>query len=143
MISVHGVTSLIWGIPCVRAIEQEERLRLLLDAKQGIRVRTHVTLPLFLYLLAVSTTPGRHSEALTSCHSPLSGSCSFIQSGYSDQRTSRPRRPAHANTLCSGAAARNLYKVSHATFPFSPIRANSSTFLGSTPTVRQIAATVE
>src|SRR5215211_2505498 len=34
---------------------------------------------------AVSTTPGRHSEALTSCHSPVKASCILIQPGYSDQ----------------------------------------------------------
>ncbi len=31
-------------------------------------------LPFFRYLSAVSTTEGRHSSALTSCHSPVVGS---------------------------------------------------------------------
>jgi len=85
----------LYGASCLCGPRvQDKGLRLVLDAKQGVRVRTHAAPPLFLYLLAVSTTPGRHSEALTSCYSPLSGSCSLIHSGYCDQRTSRRRRSA-------------------------------------------------
>src|SRR5215217_987506 len=50
---------------------------------------------------AVSTTLGRHSEALTSCHSPVSGSCILIQPGYSDQRMTRPRLPAALSLMRS------------------------------------------
>src|SRR5215208_7297487 len=54
---------------------------------------------------AVSTTPGRHSEALTSCHCPLRGSCSSIQTGYSDQRMMRPRLSAALSLMRSRSSS--------------------------------------
>ena len=46
----------------------------------------HLCHPPFLrYRSAVSITPGKHLEALTSCHSAARGSCSLIQMGYSSR----------------------------------------------------------
>src|SRR5215211_4666412 len=55
---------------------------------------SHAGPPFFRYLLALSTTLGRHSSALTSCQSPVVGSCSFIHLGSSDQRITKPMRAA-------------------------------------------------
>jgi hypothetical protein len=55
---------------------------------------SHAAPPWSRCLLASATTPGRHSAALTSYHSPVSGSCNSIQVGYFDQRATHPKRPA-------------------------------------------------
>jgi hypothetical protein len=51
--------------------------------------------------LAALTTPGKHSLALTSCHSPVVGSCIDIQPGCLLHLITSPRFSASASFRCS------------------------------------------
>src|SRR5215204_3663900 len=53
-----------------------------------------------LYILAASTTLGKHSEARTSCHSPVVGSCKDIQPGCLLHWITSPRLLASSSSCC-------------------------------------------
>src|SRR5215203_1129360 len=64
------------------------------DGEPLFALTPHAGPPFFGYLFALSTTVGRQSWALTSCHSPVVGSCSFIHIGSSDHWITKPMRAA-------------------------------------------------